>query len=111
MERKLIPGGLYRHYKGKWYFVIGESKDSESEDIYVTYFPLYLDELSLFVRKKAMFLEDINKGTDNNTAGETIQKERFLESGKTELSLKEKKEYLKKASDLLKRIGLSIREE
>lgn len=102
MVRKIIPGGLYRHYKNNWYFVIGESTDTESRIQYVTYFPLYLDDMELFVREKTMFLEDIEENEF------TSQKERFLESGKTELTIQDKITLLEKADRLLSKLGLSI---
>lgn len=53
-ERKVKPG-LYRHYKGKDYEVIGEATHSETEESLVVYRALYGD-YGLWVRPTAMFL-------------------------------------------------------
>ena len=50
--------GLYRHYKGKEYLVLGVARHSESEEELVVYRLLYGDH-GLWVRPRAMFLETI----------------------------------------------------
>lgn len=52
--------GLYRHYKGKQYRVIGCAKHSEDLEEYVVYQALY-GECHLWIRPKAMFFENVNK--------------------------------------------------
>ena len=53
-----VQPGVYRHYKGKNYFVLGLSKDSESGAICVVYRPLYDSDWSqLWHRPVAMFCE------------------------------------------------------
>lgn len=106
MERRIIPGGLYRHYKNNWYFVIGESTHTETREVFVTYFPLYLPGPALFVRPRDMFLEPIE-------AGKSIvgQEFRFLESDATGISIHDKVELLTKAQNLLRLMGLSVVEE
>jgi hypothetical protein len=101
MERDLIQG-LYRHYKDKWYFVLGESTNSETREVYVTYFPLYLDELKLFVRDKAMFLDLLEEAASH------LQAERFLESDRTGITRELQSELLAIAGKLLKSIHLSL---
>jgi hypothetical protein len=54
--------GIYRHYKGKSYEVIGVARHSETLEEMVVYKALYESEFgknSLWVRPKAMFLEKI----------------------------------------------------
>ena len=55
--------GIYQHYKGKRYEVIGEGRHSETLDELVFYRALYVSDqfpdTFLWVRPKAMFLEDI----------------------------------------------------
>jgi len=51
-----ITKGKYRHYKGKFYEVIGVARHSESEEELVVYRPLY-GEGGLWVRPKTMFVE------------------------------------------------------
>lgn len=36
-----IPLGRYRHYKGKYYSVVGFARHSETEETMVLYVPLY----------------------------------------------------------------------
>lgn len=50
--------GTYKHYKGKYYQVIGVARHSETEEELVAYYCLYLNNKSqLWVRPKAMFEE------------------------------------------------------
>jgi hypothetical protein len=50
--------GLYQHYKGKFYQVIGVARHSETLEEMVVYRCLYGD-YSLWVRPKSLFLEKI----------------------------------------------------
>lgn len=102
MERKVIAGGLYRHYKNKWYFVIGSSVHSETGEAFVTYFPIYLEKAELFIRPREMFLEKLAEGTS------PLQEWRFQESDTLSIPLAEKKELLERADYLLKSLGLAI---
>ena len=60
--------GVYRHYKGKNYEVIGVARHSETLEEMVVYKALYESEFgkdTLWVRPKAMFLEKvINDGKE-----------------------------------------------
>jgi len=57
MDLKL---GVYEHYKGKKYRVIGVAKHSETLKDLVVYEALYKNELSkLWVRSLVMFLEEV----------------------------------------------------
>ena len=56
--KKVVPGGKYRHYKGNFYCVVDEAKHSETQEELVVYRALYGDR-GLWVRPKAMFLEDV----------------------------------------------------
>ncbi|MFH0890384.1 MAG: DUF1653 domain-containing protein [Candidatus Aenigmatarchaeota archaeon] len=51
--------GMYRHYKGKCYEVIGVAKHSETLEELVVYKALYGDN-ALWVRPKKMFLETVD---------------------------------------------------
>lgn len=51
-----LKTGLYRHYKGNDYEVIGTATHSETEEILVVYRPLYNDS-GLWVRPLEMFGE------------------------------------------------------
>ncbi len=50
--------GIYRHYKGPQYEVLGVSKHSETEELLVVYRALY-GEFGLWVRPYTMFTETI----------------------------------------------------
>lgn len=58
----MLKPGLYRHYKGKHYEVLGIAKHSETEEYLVVYRPLY-GEQGLWVRPLAMFEETLSNGT------------------------------------------------
>jgi hypothetical protein len=55
-----VPPGVYRHFKGKDYLVIGVATHSESGEELVVYRPLYGD-YQLMVRPKAMFIEPVER--------------------------------------------------
>ncbi len=56
-----VEPGIYEHYKGKQYKVIGVAKHSESLEDLVVYEALYENEVAkLWVRPLAMFLETID---------------------------------------------------
>jgi len=55
----MIQAGVYRHYKGNTYQVIGVAKHSETEEDLVVYQALY-GECGLWVRPLDMFCEKID---------------------------------------------------
>ena len=54
-----VPG-IYRHYKGSLYEVLGTAQHSENEEPLVVYRALY-GEYDLWVRPLAMFMESVTK--------------------------------------------------
>ena len=58
--KELVIGGIYKHYKGNEYKVVGVAKHSETLQELVVYQALY-GEMGLWVRPKTMFLERIQK--------------------------------------------------
>lgn len=54
----ILPG-IYQHYKGKQYRVIGEVKHSETLEDLVLYEPLYDSISKYWVRPKKMFEEEV----------------------------------------------------
>ncbi|MCH2157358.1 MAG: DUF1653 domain-containing protein [Oleiphilaceae bacterium] len=54
----MIRPGIYEHYKGQRYEVIGLARHSETEEELVVYRALY-GEHGLWVRPYAMFSEDV----------------------------------------------------
>jgi len=59
-EEPVCPG-IYRHYKGQDYEVMGVAIHTENEEEHVVYRALYGD-YRLFVRPKSMFVEGVEKG-------------------------------------------------
>jgi Uncharacterized protein conserved in bacteria len=53
-----IPPGVYRHYKGNCYLVLGEATHSETMEAMVVYQALY-GERGLWVRPRSMFIENV----------------------------------------------------
>ncbi|ART62488.1 MULTISPECIES: DUF1653 domain-containing protein [Kushneria] len=53
-----VPPGVYRHYKGSDYEVLGVAHHSETEEPLVVYRALY-GEFGLWVRPLAMFRENV----------------------------------------------------
>ncbi|MES2935095.1 MAG: DUF1653 domain-containing protein [Pseudomonadota bacterium] len=57
---KQIAPGVYRHYKGKNYFVLGLTKNTETAEVCVVYRPLYdTDWAHLMHRNADMFMEQV----------------------------------------------------
>lgn len=57
----MIQAGVYRHYKGNTYQVIGIAKHSETEEDLVVYRALY-GAFGLWVRPLDMFCEEVEVG-------------------------------------------------
>lgn len=64
--------GIYRHYKGKLYEVIGTASHSETLETMVVYRALY-DEYGLWVRPAAMFAEQVLVNGSQQPRFELIQ--------------------------------------
>lgn len=74
MEQVKI-GKVYRHFKGNYYFVENVALDSETKERVVIYKPLYeRQDSKIWVRREAMFLEEIDQTRKDNITG---QKYRF----------------------------------
>jgi hypothetical protein len=69
---KLAPG-IYKHYKGNLYEVIGVAQHSETEEMMAVYKTLYGD-FSLWVRPLAMFMETLE------LEGKTVARFEFIEA-------------------------------
>jgi hypothetical protein len=59
-----IEPGIYRHFKGATYDVVGTARHSETEDEYVVYRARYGDG-GLWVRPRAMRDEPVHRDDDN----------------------------------------------
>ena len=69
---KLAPG-IYKHYKGNLYEVIGVARHSETEEMMAVYKTLYGD-FGLLVRPLTMFMETLE------VEGKTVARFEFIEA-------------------------------
>ncbi len=60
MERTLKLHAVYRHFKGKEYYVEGVAIHSETGEKYVVYRQLY-GERELYIRPLTMFLSEVDR--------------------------------------------------
>ena len=60
MERNIIPGQRWRHFKGKLYQILCVARHSETGEEFVVYRKLYGDG-SLWIRPKEMFLGEVDR--------------------------------------------------
>ncbi|MBE6866743.1 MAG: DUF1653 domain-containing protein [Ruminococcaceae bacterium] len=67
-----VKPGLYRHFKGNMYRVIGTARHSETMEEMVVYQALY-GEMGLWVRPRNMFLETVERD------GKIFQRFEFVE--------------------------------
>ncbi len=56
--KKIVPQGIYQHYKGSLYQVLHTAQHSETEELLVVYRCLY-GEYGVWVRPLAMFTETV----------------------------------------------------
>ncbi|HET8883914.1 MAG TPA: DUF1653 domain-containing protein [Candidatus Saccharimonadales bacterium] len=59
MKISNLEFGIYKHYKGKKYEVLGVGKHTETEEDVVIYRPLYESGVSYWVRPYAMFIDTV----------------------------------------------------
>lgn len=60
---KLVMGGLYQHFKGNKYIVVGTAKNTETEEemvLYHEYSPEGLNEFTLWARPRDMFESEVD---------------------------------------------------
>lgn len=77
---EIVKGGLYRHFKGMYYYVLDMATHSETGEKLVVYQKLY-DERDMYVRPLEMFCSDV----DRDKYPDVKQQKRFqLMSGKDE---------------------------
>lgn len=72
----MIRPGRYRHFKGKFYEVIGVAKHSETLEDYVVYKALYESEFgkdALWIRPAKMFEEMVTKDSKHVQRFESVE--------------------------------------
>ena len=90
MERKLIIGGIYKHFKNNFYQVISVATHSETKEKYVVYKALYKvndnnETKDVYIRPYKMFMSKVDK----NKYPEVKQEYRFENIKETDIPLKE----------------------
>ncbi|KMQ82127.1 box-like protein [Lasius niger] len=73
-----FPTGLYRHYKGQHYRVLGCARHSETEELLVIYQALYGDA-GVWVRPASMFSETVQVAGQMRPRFELLRTEPGLE--------------------------------
>jgi hypothetical protein len=65
---KALRSGIYEHYKGKKYLVLGVARHTETGELMVVYVPLYEipdnEGVQMAVRPLKMFTEQIEVGSE-----------------------------------------------
>ena len=67
-------GKIYRHFKGNYYYIQEVALDSETKERMVIYRPLYeRQDSKVWVRREAMFFEEVPEGRQDNITGQKLR--------------------------------------
>lgn len=62
LSRESVKSGVYKHFKGNIYHVLGVSENTETKELTVVYIPQYGEHAGkLSNRELKMFLEDVDR--------------------------------------------------
>jgi hypothetical protein len=62
LDRNSVKSGVYRHFKGNIYHVLGVAENTETRELTVIYIPQYGEHMGkLSCRDLKMFLEEVDR--------------------------------------------------
>lgn len=81
LSRESVKPGVYRHFKGNTYHVLGVAENTETHKLTVVYIPQYGEHAGkLSNRPLAMFLEEVDRPELNHKGPrfQLIEERKFL---------------------------------
>jgi len=76
--------GIYKHYKGKLYQVLGSARHSETEEWLVVYQALY-GEKGYWLRPLSIWLEPVKVTSNHGETPKIVERFQFIDSNDTSL--------------------------
>jgi hypothetical protein len=72
MTREIQIASVYRHYKGKMYYVMNLAEHTETYETMVVYHSLY-GEAEIWTRPLDMFMSEVPEDVEENPTGQTYR--------------------------------------